>query len=257
MDRAVLRDARARFVRLATEYADRLGERREHIVLKRDHSLRVHALASRIAAREGLDRPALHAAAALLHDIGRFPQFERFGTYRDDDSVDHGEEGARFLEAEGEEFLEAFGSHERGCIVLAVRLHNKRELPANLDPLTRSICDAVRDADKLDIVPVVLSKMLAPGPRDPVVTLGLADEPAAWTGAVLDAVAAGGTPAYKDLRCLNDFALLLASWGPVLAHGASRAIFDRRGYLDRLFSLLPHDPRFRKLKEDLAIRLAA
>ncbi len=253
----VLRGMRARFVRLAAEYADRLGGRREHIVLKRDHSLRVHALASRIAVREGLDRPALHAAAALLHDIGRFPQFERFGTYRDDESVDHGEEGARFLEAAGGDFLAAFGASERDCIVLAVRLHNKRELPAGLDPLARSLCDAVRDADKLDIVPVVLSKMMVSGPRDPVVTLGLADEPSAWTEAVLDAVAAGCTPAYQDLRCINDFALLLASWGPVLTHGASRAIFDRRGYLDRLFSLLPHDTRFRKLKEDLAARLAA
>jgi hypothetical protein len=38
MDVAVMRRLRSRFVSLAGEYADRMGERREHIVLKRDHS---------------------------------------------------------------------------------------------------------------------------------------------------------------------------------------------------------------------------
>lgn len=251
----VLRRLRSRFVGLAGGYAERLGERREHIVLKRDHSLRVHALAARIVAGEGLNPPLPHLAAALLHDIGRFPQYERFGTYRDDESVDHGEEGAAFLQAG--DFLGSFEGRERDCIVQAVRMHNKREIPEGMDPLARSFCEVVRDADKLDIVPVVLSKMQAAGPRDPVVTLGLADEPLAWTPSVLETVAAGGNPSYGELRRINDFALLLASWGPVLVHGASRRIFAVRGYLDRLFAILPADPVFVALKADLARRLAA
>ena len=255
MDRDVLRRLRARFVVVAGEYADRLGERREHIVLKRDHSLRVHALAARIVAGEGLTPPLPHLAAALLHDIGRFPQFERFGTYRDDESVDHGDEGAAFLEVGG--FMDSFAGRERDCIVLAVRMHNKREIPEDMEPLAKSICEVVRDADKLDIVPVVLSKMQAAGPRDPVVTLGLADEPTAWTPAVLETVAAGDNPSYGELRCVNDFALLLASWGPMLVHGSSRRIFAVRGYLDRLFSILPANSAFDALKADLARRLAA
>lgn len=250
----VLRRLRVRFVELAGAYAGRMGAGREHIVLKRDHSLRVHALAARIVAGEGLTPPLPHLVAALLHDIGRFPQYERFGTYRDDESVDHGDEGAAFLE--GGDFLASFAGRERECIVEAVRLHNKRELPADLDPLTRSICEAVRDADKLDIVPVVLSRMQADGPRDPVVTLGLADEPRAWSGSVFAAVAAGANPSYKDLRYINDFALLLASWGPALTHGASRRIFAARGFLDRLFAILPADPALVALKADLARRLA-
>ncbi len=251
----VLRRMRSRFVGLAGGYAERLGERREHIVLKRDHSLRVHALAARIVAGEGLAPALPYLAASLLHDIGRFPQFERFGTYRDDESVDHGDEGAAFLDGSG--LLETFGERERDCIIQAVRMHNKREIPAGMDPLARSICEVVRDADKLDIVPVVLSKMQAAGPRDPVVTLGLADEPLAWTPSVLERVAAGDNPFYGELRCINDFALLLASWGPVLVHGASRRIFAVRGYLDRLFAILPADPVFVALKADLARRLAA
>ncbi len=253
MDPSVLRGMRARFVAMAGEYAERLGDRREHIVLKRDHSLRVHALATKIVSRESIAPAAPYLAAALVHDIGRFSQFERFGTYRDDESVDHGEEGADFLR--GSDFLEAFEPQVRECVILAVRLHNKREIPSGLDPLTRSLCVVVRDADKLDIVPVVLSRLGAAGPKDPVVTLGLADDPMAWTDAVADAVADGESPAYGDLRYINDFKLLLASWGPSLVHGASRRIFARRGYLDSLFALLPRTGRFAELRCRLAAGL--
>ena len=250
MDQAVLRGMRTRFVRMAGEYAERLGERREHIILKRDHSLRVHALAAKIVARESIAPSAPYLAAALVHDIGRFSQFERFGTYRDDQSVDHGEEGADLLR-DGD-FLSAFEPQVRDCITLAVRLHNKREVPGDMDPLSRALCIVVRDADKLDIVPVVLAKLSASGPHDPVVTLGLKDEPEAWTESIAEAVARGESPAYGDLRYINDFKLLLASWGPKLDHGASRCIFSRRGYLDSLFALLPQTAGFLRLKSCLA-----
>ncbi len=248
------RRMRGDFVALAAEYAARVGERREHIILKRDHSLRVHALATKIVAGENPPHARLCLIAALLHDIGRFSQFERFGTYRDDQSVDHGDEGALVLE-HGDQ-LRALGPDERARVVDTVRLHNKRELPAGLDPSTRSMCDVVRDADKLDIVPVVLSKMQPDGLRDPIVTLGLADEPGAWTESVAEAVARGESPSYMQLRVVNDFKLLLASWGPKLEFWTSRRIFARRGYLDRLFALLPTDERLVALKADLGRRLA-
>ncbi len=250
MDWAEVRRLRGRFVGLAREYAGRLGEGRPHIDLKRDHSLRVHALASKIVAGEGLPQPHLYVAAALLHDIGRFSQFERFGTYRDDVSVDHGDEGASFLRDNG--FLDGFSKRDRDCLLEVVRLHNKRELPDGMDPLARSVCEVVRDADKLDIVPVVLSAMAADGPRDPVVTLGLADEPGAWTASVLEAVEGGVSPSYADLRSMNDFKLLLASWGPKLVHRSSRRLFAGRGCLDRIFAMLPDTPRFVVLKAALA-----
>jgi len=253
MDDGVLRRMRRRFVALAGDSADRMGGLREHIDLKRDHSLRVHALASRIVSTEGLLPPRAHLAAALLHDVGRFPQYERFRTYRDDESVDHGDEGALFLR--GSDFLEDFPVPQREAVIEAVRLHNKRVLPDGMDPLARSICEAVRDADKLDIVPVVLSRMMPDGPRDGVVTLGLEDDPEAWTESVAECVASGESPSYAEMCYVNDFKLLLASWGPMLVYGASRGIYVGRGYLDRLFALLPRTSRIQALKAGLEARL--
>lgn len=245
-----MRRLRRRFVSLAAEHAGRLGERRGHILLKRDHCLRVHALAAKIVAEEGLAPVHPYLVASLLHDIGRFRQFERFGTYCDGDSVDHGDEGAAVLQ--GGDLLAGLPAAERDCVIEVVRLHNKRSLPDGLDPLVRSVCGVVRDADKLDIVPVVLARMLPGGPRDEVVTLGFRDAPGDWSAGVFETVAAGVSPSYSDLRCLNDFALLLASWGPNLEHPASRRIFGRRGHLDALFAVLPQEPRFADLKRFLA-----
>jgi len=248
-----IRRLRRRFVTLAAEHADRLGERRGHILLKRDHCLRVHALAAKIVAEEGLVPVRPYLVASLLHDIGRFRQFERFGTYCDGDSVDHGDEGAAVLR--GGDLLAGLPSAEWSCVIEVVRLHNKRCLPEGLDPLVRTVCGVVRDADKLDIVPVVLARMLPGGPRDGVVTLGLRDAPEDWSDGVFETVAAGDSPAYSDLRCLHDFALLLASWGPNLEHPASRRIFGHRRHLDALFAVLPQEPRFADLKHSLARRL--
>lgn len=254
MDAETLRRLRRRFVEFAAEYEERVDGGREYILLKRDHSLRVHALASRIVRAEGLEPSQLYVAAALLHDIGRFSQYERFGTYRDDVSVDHGQEGAEVLRA-GRFALEC-SPEERACLLEVVRLHNKKTLPPGLDPLIASVCHVVRDADKLDIVPVVLAQMQPSGPRDQVVTLGLADEPDKWTPFIAKIVAAGESPAYGQFRYLNDFALLLASWGPELVFRASRRLFSARGYLDGIFDLLPGTEAFVGLKSVLAARLA-
>ena len=56
MDGGDVRSLRVRFVGLAREYGERLGEGRAHIDLKRDHSLRVHALAAKIVAGERLTK---------------------------------------------------------------------------------------------------------------------------------------------------------------------------------------------------------
>lgn len=249
----VLRRLKRRYVDLAREYEVRLGPRREHITLKRNHSLRVHALAVRITGREQMTERSAYLAAALLHDVGRFAQYEQYGTYRDDQSVDHGNLSAEVLEHS--DFLDDFDPAMRAHIIDAVRLHNKRLLPEGLDSRTLSLCNLVRDADKLDIVPVVLGKMLPGGPRDSVVTLGLADEPEGLTQSVVEAVAGDQSPAYQGLRFLNDFALLLASWGPGLEYGASRRFFAERGYLDRLFAIMPQTKQVLQLKASLRARL--
>lgn len=238
-----------RLISLAGEFANRLGERRAHVLLKRDHSLRVHAFATRIAKVEAPDLLPLCRASALMHDIGRFEQFERFGTFRDDASVDHGELGAEILRREG--ILTECGVAVQELVIRAVQLHNKRELPAHLEEPLRTVLRVVRDADKLDIVPVVLAGIGPDADGEGVVVLGLADTDT-WSPRVLETVRQGQNPAYADLTSVNDFRLLLASWGPGLEFAISRSIFNRRDYLGQIFAQLPVTPEFTAVRAALA-----
>ncbi len=227
---------RRKFLALAHASAHRVGPDRHLIELKRNHSLRVMAIAHGILLAHGIVPYELGLVAALLHDVGRFPQFERFRTFRDADSLDHGAEGANMLA--NSHLLEAFAPHEQEMIRQIVAVHNRRQLPP-LDPGCEALAHVVRDADKLDIVRVVLAA-LEGGSVDPTITLGLRTEPGVSPG-VVASLERGEAPDYGQLASVDDFTLFLAAWSQGLHYPASRRMFAARGYLARLRALLPPD----------------
>ena len=123
----------------------------EKIRLKIDHTLRVRDLCEEIAESLGLDAQDRELASfcGLMHDIGRFEQWKRYGTYTDSRSVDHGDLGADLLEA-GE--VSCFSCDEPETVIKTVRYHNKFELPQTLSERERLFAGIVRDADKIDIL---------------------------------------------------------------------------------------------------------
>lgn len=85
------------------EYVRNYDPSDEKIKLKIDHTYRVAGLCQRIAESLGLSEPDVDIAwlLGMLHDIGRFEQIRRFGTFNDAQSVDHAEFGADLLFKEG------------------------------------------------------------------------------------------------------------------------------------------------------------
>ena len=130
------------------------------IRLKIRHTFRVAGLCGRIAGSLGKTGAPLDLAwfMGLLHDIGRFEQVRRYGTFFDARSVDHAEFGADLLFREG--LIERFPADglPEGWQKLsetAIRLHNKLTLPEKMDPQARVFAEILRDADKVDIFRVV------------------------------------------------------------------------------------------------------
>ena len=153
----------------------------EKIKLKIDHTYRVAGLCQRIAESLGLSEPDVDIAwlLGMLHDIGRFEQIRRFGTFNDVQSVDHAEFGADLLLKEGliRKFAEGYyeecelarsGNEEAeqiiknnehhnkdtGLLEMAIRQHNKYRVKEDLTERQRMFCDILRDADKVDIFKV-------------------------------------------------------------------------------------------------------
>ena len=85
------------------EYVRNYDPSDEKIKLKIDHTYRVAGLCQSIAKSLNLSEADADIAwlLGMLHDIGRFEQIRRFGTFSDADSVDHAEFGADLLFKEG------------------------------------------------------------------------------------------------------------------------------------------------------------
>lgn len=129
------------------------------VSLKISHTYRVAAISERIAESVANGQGIVVDFAwlfGLLHDIGRFEQITRYGTFKDALSVDHAELGADILFREN--LFEKFADvpHEiRGIAETVIRLHNKLRLPENISPVTKTYAKILRDADKIDIFRVL------------------------------------------------------------------------------------------------------
>jgi hypothetical protein len=239
------------FLAYAGRFAQEAARDQENIDLKVAHSLRVLTEARGIADNEGFDPQVARFVhlSALLHDVGRFSQYATYKTYCDPLSVDHGDLGREVLESEG--ILGELSQGEQRVVLETVRLHNKKTLPRDLDEPLGTVVRAVRDADKLDIVPVVLDKVAPGAPDNPVIRLGLDLDQNAFTPSVFDQVAAREMVEYTAMRYVNDFKLLLVSWSYGLTYTWTRKQVLQRGYLDNIFRLLPQSRAFGRLREGL------
>ncbi len=124
------------------------------------HTMRVADFCVRIAKSLNVtDRDVeLAWTLGLLHDFGRFEQIKRYGTFIDAHSVDHAELGADILFKGGEidRFVKAgLPEEEFELIEAAIRLHNKLEIPNELDDRSKFFSQILRDADKIDIFRVL------------------------------------------------------------------------------------------------------
>ena len=128
------------------------------VALKISHTFRVAELAEKIALsiQDKNINPKFAWLLGLLHDVGRFEQVTKFGTFKDAFSVDHAELGADILFNEG--LIEKFSSEAEGLeddwknlAEITIRLHNKLKVPDGLPKKTKIYADILRDADKTDI----------------------------------------------------------------------------------------------------------
>ena len=87
---------------------------------------------------------------AILHDCGRFPQIQKFNTFKDTAEFNHAFEGAKLLK-NGllKEMLPEARKYDE-IIINAVELHSSLVLPV-LDSKTKMHCDLIRDADRTDL----------------------------------------------------------------------------------------------------------
>ncbi|MGB3943996.1 MAG: HD domain-containing protein [Methanothrix sp.] len=213
-----------------------------NIILKEDHTFRVRGEIRDIGLSLALpgEDLCLAEAAALLHDIGRFPQYAMYKTFSDLRSCDHAALSVQVLREEG--VLDGIDPGERELILRAISYHNRASIPEEeSDGRCLFFSRLLRDADKLDVWALLIDyhhQRRIEGRRNPALEMDLPDGPGVSEKVSLD-IRRGEIVKVKDLENSNDFKLLLASWIFDINFRSALVSVRDRGYLDTTRDLLP------------------
>lgn len=224
--------------------------------LKTRHTEAVLAQATAICQGENLPADISLAAriGAVLHDVGRFPQYRQFRSFRDRDTANHALLSVRHLLRE--DMLRGVPGSIRRLVLGAVYLHNKKELPQRLHPELLQTVRVLRDADKLDIMRIMVNHFSKEGPEHAEVALEAKPSPDQYTRAVYDLVLARQPSDYRMIVWHNDFKLMILGWLYDFNFRSSLRLLRDQGQYQRIFTLLPDTPPLRTLRDQLMDDLA-
>ena len=145
-----IEEAKKEFIKFADSY----DLTNDHMNRKKYHSLRVAEISTKLAKEENFSEEEVEIATliGLLHDIARFKQYTEYQTFRDSESIDHGDVGVQILEKDN--YIRKYIKTDKydEIIKTAIKNHNKFAIEEGLTEEKNKFCKLIRDADKIDII---------------------------------------------------------------------------------------------------------
>jgi len=234
-------------------------EDQKNITLKVEHTHNVCKNIIEIAQGSSFSETQIRVAEAiaLFHDMGRFPQYTRYKTFRDAVSVNHGLLGSKILIQEN--VLLSLPSYEQQLIIQAVKFHNAFAIPPVLNDETILFLRLIRDADKVDIFRVFLEYYESPKQdRASATALGVPDTPE-YSAVMLSCILKKQVASYSNIKTENDFKLMKLSWLYDMHFKESVKLMRKNNYIDRIIDKLPQTDEIKSamatLKDYLSDRL--
>jgi len=210
--------------------------------MKEEHTFRVCTAIVHIASALGLSTNDIRIATvtALFHDIGRFPQYQKYRTFRDPDSDNHAK--LSLWELNRHRVLHSLDLNKRRLISRAIIFHNRLRLPDMLDPQTLLHCRLIRDADKVDILRVMIEHFeMEESLRNPVISLGLGTETAV-RDEVWRRLFEGKAMSYTTLKSADELKVLQMSWVFDINFPPTLALLREQNAFGRLAATMPDTP---------------
>ncbi len=192
-----------------------------------------------------IEQTNLARMIAILHDIGRYEQYLHFGTFKDNESVDHASLGLDVIKREN--FL---GNYEsKDLIYTAINFHNKKDLPSTISEDELLFCKLIRDADKLDIYALITNYYeQEKTSKKRSLELSLPDT-SEISSAVYNSLMEKKIVDLDDVKNLNDFKLLQIGWIYDINFEFTRKKIIEGKYLDRIFDKINCDYDLSELKQ--------
>lgn len=221
-----------------------------NIQLKKEHTLRV--VKNILALGESLclsqDQLTLARIIALFHDIGRFEQFQKYGTFKDGRSENHALIGVRVLEEN--KVLFSLGQLEQQIVYAGIKYHNICDLPTDLPQNTLLYAKLIRDADKLDIFKL-LTEYYEERENNPNPALEELPDTNDYSRNFVQDILQHRNLRYDEVKSFNDMTLLRLSWIFDLNFSYSLEKVRAAGYLEKFIRSLPATPEIKEIHQYL------
>lgn len=214
-------------------------ESQQNIDIKREHTERVIEEILDLGKKIGLNEHELNLAEiiALLHDIGRFEQYDRYKTFSDRKSENHAELGIKILNQHG--VLNGLDKHLQELILCSVKYHNLPALPGEETEACLFFSRLIRDADKLDIWRVVTEYYnRRNGKRNAALELELPEMPGI-SAEVYNSLMNKQIVDSRYVKNINDIKLLQAGWIFDINFEPTLTCIINRHYMESLRDVLP------------------
>lgn len=222
----------------------------DHIKLKEVHTQKVCEESKFIADSISLDtnKKRLAEIIALFHDVGRFEQFAKYRTYKDAQSVNHSLLGVKILR--DKKVLEGLDKSEQSLIEKVVQLHGVAKLNSDLPEQVMLFLKLIRDADKLDILRVMLMYFNAykANPKEYQYEMEFPDVPE-YSNNVLKSILRGEPVDYSSLQTFNDLKLLLLGWVYDINFPVTFKMIKERHLLEQIIDFMPASKEIDEVKK--------
>lgn len=208
-----------------------------HIRLKEEHTLRVLQHASTIGKWLSLSPAELQLAeiAALLHDIGRFSQYQTYRTFNDALSVNHAELGLGVLEKSDILACAGLDEHQQSLVKKAVLYHNRRNLPLDIGDDCALLSKITRDADKLDI----FSMLVTDDNKNKIPQSPELKQASHYSQNIIEDILQGRLIKPQDIKTSADLMLFRLSWMYDIYFTCSFSYIVEQQYVEKLIRMLP------------------
>jgi hypothetical protein len=207
--------------------------------LKYQHSIQVSKNCFQIATKESFNEKSIEIAEiiGLLHDCGRFEQYEQYQTFNDKVSVDHAALSVKVIEEN--KLLNSFSEEVRSAIIKSILFHNKRDIPKSRNSEEEfSFIKLIRDADKTDIFRVMREQITDPKIDKKTLLLNQSEE-ITYSAPIINSIQNRELANLQDMETMVDFRLIQLSWIFDINYKSTFEIIKKQGHLNWLIDTLP------------------
>ena len=211
----------------------------ENIVLKEEHTYRVLKAVNIIFDSmkfNGVDKMIV-GTTALFHDIGRFYQFEKYKTFDDKISENHGKLSVEILK--NEKVLDILSEYEKNLILDVIMYHNSYKLPEDKGDDFLTYSRILRDGDKFDIFKVLTDYYgNIENEIKPVLEHDLSDEKN-YSFEIIEDILNKKNSDKSLLKTRYDMRLFVLTWIFDINYSATIKMIEEEGYIDKILRVLP------------------